>query len=425
MPPPSPKKTVSTLHLTALRGDTPGKAAPRVSPPVKIVTLSTYPVSRPFHGGQRRLDAILRVLRGAGHEVSALPVFFGDNYADHDPIEARTALSADLLHRLHDKGQREDLHMHHLLAPGTPAFDAICQRLHDLAPDAVQFEHPWLFPLLDHLPGRDHLKIIYSAHNIETDLMPDRFRAQTRALEQAAARRADLVIAVSAEDAAVLNSWRAPELGGKRGGGQSAVVVAPNGSWPPALDASVPRPLAQDYLLLVGSSHPPNVQGYWEGIGKIPGCIPPDARLVVAGGMGDLLQRDPRHRHFRLLNDHLVHVTGRIEEERLQAFLTHAKGICLPITTGGGTNLKTAEALLSLKPVIAMRPAFRGFDAAVTLSGVHLADTAQAFRAGVRDLFAGRLTSARSAGDVARYTWEATLADLPPAYARLTDPILT
>lgn len=380
---------------------------------MKIVTVSTYPVSHPQHGGQRRVDAIHRVLRDAGHDVVALPVFFRDNYAAHDADEARTALPGDRLRQLHDSGLREDLHIHRLLEGDSPAFAAICQRLHELAPDVLQFEHPWLFPLLDRLPGADRMRVVYSAHNIETELAPARFRDEALALEQAAARRADLVLAVSAADAAVLARWRGP-------GRAAPVVVAPNGCWPPQPDPSVPRPIAEDYLLLVGSGHPPNAEGYWDVIGKIPGCIPPDARLVVAGGMGDLLKADPRHRHFRLLNDNLVHVTGRVEEDKLQALLTHARGICLPIKSGGGTNLKTAEALLSLKPVIAMGTAFRGFEEAMSLDGVHVADTEDGFRTGVRNLFAGTLTSTRQPEDVAGYTWQATLAALPPAYARLT-----
>lgn len=382
---------------------------------MKIVTLSTYPVSTPFHGGQRRLDALIRILRDAGHTVQALPVFSGSSYPEHDAEEALTALPAEAMARLQEAGLRADLHLHRLLEPGVPAFDAARARLMRIAPDVLHFEQPWLLPLLEALtaglPRRP--AVVYGAQNIESVLMPARFHDETHALEQAAVRRADLVVAVSAADAAVLGDMRAP-------GQQTPVVVAPNGCWPPEPSAAaLPRPIAEDYLLVVGSSHAPNAEGYWDVIGQIPGCIPPDARLVVAGGLGDLLKSDPRHTRFRRLNDQLVQLTGRVSEPRLQALLAHARGLCLPIKSGGGTNLKTAEALLTLKPVIAMRPAFRGYDAALTLGGVHVAESAPAFHALVRALFAGDLTGTRSAGDVARYTWGAVLGDLPAAYARL------
>lgn len=383
---------------------------------MKIVTLSTYPISHPFHGGQRRLDAIARVLRDAGHEVCALPLFFGGHYPEHDADEARTALPGELFAQMSQAGWREDLHMHRVLGPGVSGFDSACARLREIDPDVLHFEQPWLFPLLEALlatlpdPGR--VAIVYGSQNVESVLVPQRFRDETRALEEAAARRADMIVAVSAADAQVLSHWRAP-------GRDVPVIVAPNGSWAPTMDVSVPRPLDEDYLLLVGSGHAPNAEGYWDVIGRIPGCIPPDARLVVVGGLGDLLRSDPRFRHFRLLNDHLVHLMGKVSEEVLQALLTHAAGVCLPIKSGGGTNLKTAEALLTLKPVIAMRPAFRGYEEAIGLGGVRVAETEDAFRAAVRDLFAGTLTGSRQAADVARYTWNVTLGDLPAAYSQL------
>ena len=384
---------------------------------MKIVTLSTYPVSQPFHGGQRRLDAILRCLRKAGHEAEALPLFFASNYPDHDATEARTALPGSLLRDLYEAGLREDLHMHRLLEPGVRAFDEARARLKEIGPDVLFFEQPWLFPLLDALlevlPDPDRVRVVYGSQNVESVLVPERYRAETRALEEAMVRRADLVIAVSAADAGVLAGWR------PAGGRAVPVVVAPNGCWPPEIDTTLPRPLDEDYVLMVGSGHAPNAEGYWDVIGRIPGCIPPDARLVVAGGVGELLKNDPRHRHFRRLNDHLVQVTGMVSEERLQALLAHARAILLPIKSGGGTNLKTAEALLTLKPVIAMRPAFRGFEEAMTLGGVHVAETEDAFRGYVRGLFAGDLAGERRAEDVAQYTWTATLDALAPAFAGL------
>lgn len=384
---------------------------------MKIVTLSTYPVSTPFHGGQRRVDAISRELRRAGHSVTSVPVFFEGNYPAHDAEDAQTALPSTALGDLIARGMREDLHMHTLLTPGTAELDALRTRLLALAPDILQFEHPWLLPLLDlileTLPGPDCPRVVYSAHNIEAELAPARFKPEVTALERAAAARADLIIAVSQNDADTLSDWAATGRG-------APVIVAPNGCWPPMPDMNKPRPIPQDYLLVVGSSHSPNAEGYWEVIGKIPGCIPPDGQLVVAGGVGDLLRADPRHRHFQLLNKHLVHLTGTIDEDHLQTLLTHALGIALPIKSGGGTNLKTAEALLTLKPIVAMEPAMRGYDDARRLPGVHVAETEGNFRDLVRQLFAGTLTGQRRPDDVTHYTWDATLAGLAPAYNSLT-----
>lgn len=385
---------------------------------MKIAILSIYPASRPFHGGQRRVDAIGRVLRAAGHSVFVIPVFFPGSYPNHDREEARTALPDHLLAGLHRAGLREDLHLHRLLGAGVPAFEATRARIDEIRPDILHLEQPWLFPLLDPLLAvlpratRERLRIVYGSQNIESLLVPARFRDEAGALERAAACRADLVVAVSEADARVLSGWRATS-------GTGPVILAPNGSWPPILDPAAPRLIAEDYLLVVGSAHAPNAAGYWDVFGRIPGCVPPDARLVVVGGMANLLRDDPRYRHFRKLNDHLVRLMGVVDEATLQALLTHARGICLPINAGGGTNLKTAEALLTLKPVIALRTAFRGFEDAAALDGIYIADTENDFRACVRRLFRGNLSSRRRAEDVERYGWSATLDKLAPAYERL------
>ena len=160
---------------------------------VKIVTLSTYPYSQPFHGGQRRLDAIARILRAAGHEVFALPLFFPGQYSRHDATEAITGLHDTLRAEMLSAGLREDLHLPSLLQAGVPAFDAARHRLFEIRPDILHVEQPWLFPLVDRLlevlPDAPRISVVYGSQNVESDLMPERFRDEARAIEQAAVRR--------------------------------------------------------------------------------------------------------------------------------------------------------------------------------------------------------------------------------------------
>ena len=160
-----------TGRYTARTARTP---ANKSSAPVKIVTLSTYPVSSPFHGGQRRLEAICRVLRGAGHEVRAMPFFFGPHYPQHDAEEALTALPVELHGELARAGLREDLHMHTLLRPGLPVFEAARRRLAEIRPEVLHVEQPWLMPLLDALTeGLERRPaVVYGSQNIESVLAP-------------------------------------------------------------------------------------------------------------------------------------------------------------------------------------------------------------------------------------------------------------
>lgn len=383
---------------------------------MRIVSLSTYPVTLPQHGGQRRVDAMIRCAAGHGIEIINVPIFFGPGYPSSSAEDQQTALSGEDHAALTSAGLLADLHIHTCLHPEHPALVAALSRIRSLEPDAIQFEQPWLFPVFepffDDDPALAGAKVIYSSQNIESDLLPEAYHAEATDLESRLARRADLVIAVCPADARVLEGWRSP--------GQLPVVLAPNGSWPPPpLPEDATRPIAEDYVLFVGSAHPPNAQGYWDSFGVVPGCIPPEGRLVIAGGVNNLLGADPRFQKFRRLNAHLVHNLGVVTEEHLVSLLHHARAICLPITTGGGTNLKTAEALLSLKPVVAMRTAFRGLEQFAHLPGVFVAEDAVGFRKLIRDVFTGKLTSSRTAGDVAGLEWASTLAALPPAYLSL------
>lgn len=383
---------------------------------MKIVSLSSYPVSTPQHGGQRRADAIIQRAAVQGVQITNLPIFFAASYPGASAEEMQTAL--DDMHRagLAQAGLREDLHICHGLTPDHPAVAAALARIRALAPDALQFEQPWLYPLFAPLLAKGgalgDLAVIYSSQNIESHLLPTAFHAEATDLEQRLTRRADLAVAVCAADAAVLESWRSP--------GQRPVVLAPNGSWPPpALPSDSPRPIPQDYVLFVGSAHPPNAEGYWQTMGVVPGCIPPTGRFVIAGGVNNLLGADARFQKFRRLNAALVQNLGMVSEAELSLLLHHARAICLPITGGGGTNLKTAEALLSLKPVVAMRAAFRGFEGFADLPGVYLAEDAPGFRRLIRDVFTGRLGSTRKASDVASLEWTSALAPLQQAYQAL------
>ena len=135
--------------------------------------------------------------------------------------------------------------------------------------------------------------------------------------------------------------------------------------------------------------------------------------------MNRLLRTDDRFLRFPRVNSEFVRNFGTVQEETLTSLLYHAKAICLPITEGGGTNLKTAEALMWLKPVVAMRHALRGFEEGAEMDGVYVADHVHEFRTLLRDVMAGVLGSTRSEDAVAKYGWPAQLGPLMRAYEGL------
>lgn len=377
---------------------------------MKIASLSTYPVSSPFHGGQRRVNAIIAALRAAQHEVQHFPLYFGDDFPEASAEEQEFALAGAIRNKLAASGKREDIHLADILDAQDPTAQRMLQKLAVFQPDIIQFEQPWLYAVLKDAITQDpqlcKAALVYSSQNVEADLLPEAFKTEALDLERDLIAAADLVISVSTSDAK-----RFKGLGAKQ------TVVAPNGSHlPVTLGPDIVSPITQDYALFVGSAHRPNSEGYWDNFGMIPGFIPPSARLVVVGGVCNLLGSDARFQKFRSLNNEVVHNMGVVPEDMLNRLLGFASVICLPISSGGGTNLKTAEALLSGKPIIAMSAAFRGFEHFIHAPGVFIADNPKGFKSLIQRFFQKKLDLGPPRDPDPSLTWAGTLHPLIQHY---------
>jgi glycosyltransferase involved in cell wall biosynthesis len=237
-------------------------------------------------------------------------------------------------------------------------------------------------------------------------LLPDNLKSEALELERDLVTSSDTVISVSSSDAE-----RFKNLGAKQS------VVAPNGSLlPQPLADDAVTPHAHEYALFIGSAHHPNAEGYWDNFGVIPGFIPPSARLVVVGGVNNLLGQDARFQKFRELNNNIVHNMGVVSEDMLQLLLGFASVICLPIGSGGGTNLKTAEALLSGKPIIAMTAAFRGYEKFEDAPGVFVTDNSKEFKSLIQRFFQNQLDLGPKREADPSLTWNGTLEPLVKHY---------
>ena len=95
--------------------------------------------------------------------------------------------------------------------------------------------------------------------------------------------------------------------------------------------------------------------------------------------------------------------------------------VMLPIVEGGGTNIKTAEALYNRKPVVTTSFALRGYEQFKHWRNVRLADRPGDFR----DLLAQALRSEPEqlkSADIAQLDtllWSSTLQRLPEQFAAL------
>jgi glycosyltransferase involved in cell wall biosynthesis len=383
----------------------------------RIAQLTPYPTRQPRHGGQLRAHHAARALEAAGHVVERISVFSSTHYPPTGDEPAVDLAAMRPRHRWRDVPQVADMTLGDLAATDAACFAALSARLDAARAELVMLEEPWLWPGVRRWRAGLPLPppVIFNAYNIESrakaKILADagapeaaRIVADVDALERDLAGAAAGVTATTAEDAAVLREWTA-----------ATVVVARNGTvarQTAHLHGILPAPLdpQRRYVLFVGSAHPPNASGFLAlALPALP-VLRSTERIVVAGDVCTLLAPvlaagGPNF----MLRDRLV-LLGPVGDLALDCLLGNAAGILLPITYGGGSNLKTAEALISGLPVVGTSQAFRGFAEFADRPRVTIADTPDAFAAGIRRaLEAGASLPAADAGPL---LWDTTLRPL-------------
>ena len=345
---------------------------------MRITVLSTYPISPARHGGQHRVSNMVSALRAAGHEARSVGILGSESYPATDGFLPYPGYDA-LRGFIENPFLMEDFAIG-MLAANDPAVSKALARLIDPDCDALFCEHPWLFAFARKYAERARKKplLVYESHNVESELkrqIIEGYYSPAYAqvchdlileVEKEAISKADMISTVSEADA----EWT-------RQFSRVPIVVAPNG-------VTAARASIQDvaeanrivghhkFALYVASGHPPNVFGFFDTFKSGVGCIGPDCRLVVAGAAGNAIQTDPRFANVAGLGRCFVDA-GMVSDSALRGLLQTAHCIFIPMTAGGGTNLKTAEALWTGRAVVATSHAMRGFEAFEGAPGVHVA----------------------------------------------------
>jgi len=408
----------------------PASAPPPGGAPAAPVALQLTPFAvpdEPRSGGELRVTALADGLRGAGVEVARAAVVMRPRDR-RGPLDLSLPWTARVAVRwLRSPPGLGDLRRAWWCAGAT----APVRRLAALGPPRVDLllaEHPWVYPLARRLrdegPWRA-ARLVYSSHNVEWALREQVWRLggtpaavaargveAIRALEAEAARGADLCLAVSEEDAAAL-----------RGLGARRVAVVPN-----AVDPVVAAPLAPPYdrlgpyVVLAASAHLPNLHGFTAFLGEALDWVPEGARVVVVGSAGPALRRRPALERRHGGPDEpggRWWATGPVPRPALHALLANARAVLLPIGEGGGTNLKTAEALLSGRPVVATPLSLRGFAPFADAPGLAVAADPAAFQAEARRRLLEVAQPTQRHPRAAELTWTHAQARLVEAVAAL------
>jgi Glycosyl transferase 4-like domain/Glycosyl transferases group 1 len=394
---------------------------------MRILQLSTHSTLIPRHGGKVRSHHVARVLEQEGFDVRRVAFCF----RSPDDLEDEREPIIDIRRMLFWGTQKfkaygpcrfrlaeyiatvAALEARYILAE----FD---ERVRAAAPDAVLLEHPWTWPLLARLEEvrSGAVRVVYNSQNVEIALKrrilqeegisaPPGVLDGVEALERDLVARAAGVSACTRMDADVYVNW-----------GARRVVVAANGGVQRQrrhlLDI-LPRPLAVEhsYALAVGSNHPPNISGFMNLIVPSLPLLRPHQRVVLAGSVGPaIIEALEAQGLGRIAKARLI-VLGIVDDFCLDCAIANANVLLLPIQYGGGSNVKTAEALLSRRPVIAAAAAMRGFDAFREVPNLTIADRSVDFGAAM--LAALDRPYRTEGGDhptLSSLLWESTVAPL-------------
>ncbi|KDA00339.1 glycosyltransferase [Hyphomonas oceanitis] len=368
---------------------------------MKILGLGTYPIIKPVHGGQRRVSAFRDYYSSVGVQYQYACVYQGAHYTQEDVSSDDVAIMAldndpyraipliDDVRAGWQAGGETNLVTHKRLL-------AVAERF---APDVIQLEQPFMWPFVKRLrqdPRWAEMPVIYSSQNLEAPLKRDMLTsANVRSddvrvafdlinrTEAELCRAASLIIACSAEDQAV---YRKMDRGGE-------VMLIPNGvSRPvPPSEAALSRVKSiygkNRFLFFVGSAYPPNINGFAE-MAIVDGVffIPPEKQLAICGGLCDGIFQTAQYQRYLSAHSDRVQFFPSPSDAELSAVKDACHGVILPVTLGGGSNLKTAEALALGKWIVATSTAMRGFDEFRNAPGVIIADDPKAFQRAMADV---------------------------------------
>jgi hypothetical protein len=383
----------------------------------RILQITTYDVEIPDHGGKLRSHHIRKALRRLG-DVQTLSIEWGPK----EQVDGlRVSLATSRMVDLELNGWLADLGIVQYFDAYPAAYDAMKNNVAAYDPDVLLIEQPYPMPVAERLIAdgaiRSSAQIIYSSHNVEVDMKrkiyadlfePAQAEALVRdvqALERGAMLGCDVLLCTTQIDADFARNV----------GVTVPSKVYLNGHTPPGEDASARALWSERFaaaarnFVFVGSAHMPNINGVKALLEAMPAAAAAqDLHIWALGNVGcaledmipELLARHP-----------YMTITGMVSSEDIDAALSLSDAIVLPIWEGSGSNLKTAQALLTDRTVVAADFAFRGFEQFKGVRGVQIGQTPAEV--------AQHIMSCPTAGthdrrtDVAALIWDSILADLP------------
>jgi O-antigen chain-terminating methyltransferase len=343
----------------------------------RILQLTNYAVENPNHGGKMRAYNIRESLR-KHFNVQTLSI----EVAEHEFIQDFTiGIRAHDLYSLIGDGNLSDWGSAFYILKNQRTWESVFKIAFEYDPDAILLEQPFLWPIYQKLKEDGALRkdclLINSTHNNEVELKESIYNkifsseeaAQklsiVKKLESEAAVAADLSIAVSEQDRNYLDSLSPrKKILLYKNGHEGIKTTKKIGDWRDRFANS------EKNFVVVGSWHMPNILGLKRLVDA--GLLSLDSKKIklwVFGGMGPGLLSTFS---LTLGESSPLEIIGQAPSDDIDSAIMASSGVILPIWDGSGSNLKTAQALLSGKTIIGTNFAFRGLEAYATESGVNI-----------------------------------------------------
>jgi glycosyltransferase involved in cell wall biosynthesis len=382
-----------------------------------IAIVSSFAPSEDF-GGPARIFHMRRTLEQVGHSVVHVVVS-----ANH---LSRSLRPVDLVEVVERPFRAAVDHMYNDVdladrAAADPRVERhITEHLKRHNVSVVILEQAFLINTIERVVTTLGASLVYSCENIEYRLRADLERFEylwkrpldratgVRDLEQKAATLATVVTAICPTDQRLLL---------EEFGVQS--VLIPNGS--SIADVTLPSDGANmragepvDFVM-AGSSYWPNLEGFASIAKPSLAFLPPTTRIHIAGSMSTevLKWRDIDRRHS--INASRIVRRGFLEMNELIATMHASRAVLVPVFTGEGSNLKSADALACGRPVIMTERATRGYEDVLAEDdeGVTVVADAAEFRRAMSAALSG-LRPSGSVGATRRkmLSWSRRLAPL-------------
>jgi nicotinic acid mononucleotide adenylyltransferase len=389
----------------------------------RLLVVASYPIKTPLHGGQKRTTALLSKYRQVSNSVSFMGIFLKGSYSSYSKYDLPIT-DDSVIDQVNSQPEYTDIIVGNAVLNEKITKMKFIKALLKINPQVIHVEQPYMVSSISKILSEMNMNpvIILGSQNVEAELKHSIYKGvlgstalrklveSTQRVEDNAVAIANIITAVSTYDL-VKHMERARSK-------RKFYFVVSNG-----IDAHKrslkkvhqwqtykKRHSLDNLILFVGSGHPPNFIGFEKLVSNIN--LDSHSRIFIVGGVGEYFIKKYADKNDIFWKN--ISVLGVLKEPELNGLIDSADILLLPILHGGGSNLKTAEAILSHKKIVATEYAFRGFEQYIHMPNVYIGNSNRSFKKALLNAIKTPLLplSKKQIRHTERVTWARALGKL-------------